>query len=54
MLNDQSTDSVILRAKLHQQMHKMYSRKKVMMGKITSHGPSLLYLYGSSNIGIDN
>ena len=28
----------------------MYSRKKVMMEKITSHGPLLLYLYGSENI----
>ena len=27
----------------------MYSRKKAMMGKITSHGPFLLYLYGSAN-----
>ena len=28
----------------------MYSRKKVMMEKNTSHGPFLLYLYGSANI----
>ena len=28
----------------------MYSRKKVMMEKITSHGLFLLYLYGSANI----
>ena len=51
ILNDQSTDSVVLKAKLQQQMllHKMYSRKK-MMEKITSHGPFLLYLYSSANI----
>ena len=28
----------------------MYSRKKAMMEKITSHGPFLLYLYGSAII----
>ena len=28
----------------------MYSRKKAMMEKITSHGLFLLYLYGSANI----
>ena len=31
-------------------LHKMYSRKKAMMEKITSHGPFLLYMYGSANI----
>ena len=28
----------------------MYSRKKAMMENITSHGPFLLYLYGSAYI----